>query len=378
MYDQQVVLELVGRIYAAALDPGSWPTFLTRLADVTQGTSAVIYMDVSFKTSNVAAAIRMDPHYLSLYEQHYVKVNVLTPRSLKVMPEGGVATRQNVCSDEEMLKTEYYNDFLRPMDVFHSLNGVIFSRGSESSHIDVFRPRGAESFDDQDLDLLKALMPHLQRALLVHHRIATLEGHQKATENAIDRLPMGVILQNNRGKIVSINRAARTILDQKDGLSMNGHGLKAASRQEDQQLQSMISEACQASLGVGFGSGGAMPISRPSSRRSYALLVSPLPHDHSLFGMREGTVALFIADLDAQNETLDEVLRSIFGLTRAESKVAALLAQGKSLEQACEGLFISCETGRTHLKRIFSKTETNRQGELIRLLLKCPAPSRPS
>lgn len=378
MYDQQVVLELVGRIYDAVLDPGRWPTFLTRLADVTHGTSAVIYMDVSFKTSNVAAAVRLDPHYLSLYEKHYVKVNVLTPRSIKLIPEGGVATRQTVSSDEETLKMEYYNDFLRPMGVFHSLNGLIFSRGSESSHIDVFRPRGAESFDDQDLDLLKTLMPHLQRALLVHQRIATLEAKQRTTEDAIDRLPMGVVLQNSNGKIVSINRTARTILDQKDGLSVNGHGLGAATRQEDQRLRAMISDACQASLGVGLGSGGAMPISRPSLRRPYALLVSPLPHDHSLFGMREATVAVFVADLDAQNETLDEVLRSVFGLTRAESKIAELLAQGKSLERACEGLFISCETGRTHLKRIFSKTQTNRQGELIRLLLKCPAPPRPS
>ncbi|MGH9427410.1 MAG: helix-turn-helix transcriptional regulator [Terriglobia bacterium] len=378
MYNQQVILELVGRIYDAALDPGCWATFLTRLADVTQGTSAVIYMDVSFKASNVAAAIRLDPHYLSLYEQHYVKVNVLTPRSLKLISEGGVAMRQTVCSDEEMLKTEYYNDFLRPLDVFHSMNGLILNREPAPSHIDVFRPRTAEAFDDEDLDLLKTLMPHLQRALSVHQRIATLEGHQKAAEEAIDQLPMGVILQDGRGKIISMNRAAQAILGQKDGLNVNGHGLQATSRQEDQQLRTMILEACQASLGVGFGSGGAMPISRPSLRRSYALLVSPLPHDHSLFGMREGTVAVFIADLETQNETLDEVLRSVFGLTRAESKIAALLAQGKSLEQACEGLFISCETGRTHLKRIFSKTETSRQGELIRLILKCPATPQPS
>jgi len=379
MYDQQVILKLVGRIYDAGLDPEQWPNFLTRLADVARGASAVIYMNVSFKASNVAAAIRLDPHYLSLYEKDYVKVNALTPRSLKVIPEGGVATRRLiVCSDEELFKMEYYSDFLRHLDVFHSLIGLIFHRESASSHIDVFRPRSAESFDDQDLDLLKTLMPHLRRALSLHQRISTLEGHQKASEDAIDRLPMGVIVQNSGGKIISMNWAARAILGQKDGLSVNGHGLKAFAKQEDQKLQAMIAEACQTSLGTGLGSGGAMSSSRPSLRRPYALLVSPLSLDYSLFGMREGKVAVFIADLDAQTEPLDEVLRSVFGLTRAESKVAALLAQGKSLGQACEELFVSCETGRTHLKRIFSKTETSRQGELIRLILKCPAPPPPS
>ena len=134
MYDQQVILKLVGRIYDAGLDPEQWPNFLTRLADVARGASAVIYMNVSFKASNVAAAIRLDPHYLSLYEKDYVKVNALTPRSLKVIPEGGVATRRLiVCSDEELFKMQYYSDFLRHLDVFHSQIGLIFQRESIST-----------------------------------------------------------------------------------------------------------------------------------------------------------------------------------------------------------------------------------------------------
>lgn len=56
-------------------------------------------------------------------------------------------------------------------------------------------------------------------------------------------------------------------------------------------------------------------------------------------------------------------------MTPTESKVAIALLQGASLETAAEQLGMRVQTARVHLKRVFGKTETRRQGELIRLLL---------
>jgi DNA-binding CsgD family transcriptional regulator len=62
-------------------------------------------------------------------------------------------------------------------------------------------------------------------------------------------------------------------------------------------------------------------------------------------------------------------LRSVFGLTQAESALAALLAAGDDLRSAAEKLAISYGTARTRLAEVFQKTQTHRQGELIQLLL---------
>jgi DNA-binding CsgD family transcriptional regulator len=63
----------------------------------------------------------------------------------------------------------------------------------------------------------------------------------------------------------------------------------------------------------------------------------------------------------------------MYGLTAAEAKIAAILGQGNSLNEACRTLSIKQNTARTHLKRIFSKTDTNRQSELVKLILNSPA-----
>ena len=58
----------------------------------------------------------------------------------------------------------------------------------------------------------------------------------------------------------------------------------------------------------------------------------------------------------------------IFRLTPAEARLAARLACGESLEEASERLAVSLGTARNQLKAIFTKTETNRQAELVALL----------
>jgi DNA-binding CsgD family transcriptional regulator len=66
-------------------------------------------------------------------------------------------------------------------------------------------------------------------------------------------------------------------------------------------------------------------------------------------------------------------LSDLYGLTRAESRLAAKLAQGRSLEEAASMLNITIETARSYSKRVLSKTGAKRQSELVRLLLLGPA-----
>lgn len=63
------------------------------------------------------------------------------------------------------------------------------------------------------------------------------------------------------------------------------------------------------------------------------------------------------------------LLRNALGLMSAEALVAMFLAQGRRSDETAAELGISTHTARTHLKRIFSKTQTTRQAELVHLLM---------
>src|SRR5215475_13429027 len=68
------------------------------------------------------------------------------------------------------------------------------------------------------------------------------------------------------------------------------------------------------------------------------------------------------------NESID-LLRSHFGLTPAEARLALHLVAGETLRCAAVKLSITYETARTQLKKIFNKTGTCRQAELVIVIL---------
>jgi DNA-binding CsgD family transcriptional regulator len=104
-----------------------------------------------------------------------------------------------------------------------------------------------------------------------------------------------------------------------------------------------------------------------------SLLVTPLSVDCEPLPPGEPSTAIFVSDPEQRVETAEEMLCRLYALTPTEARLAAILMQGKSLEDAGSELEVSTNTARTHLKRIFSKTGTTHQGDLISLLLSGPA-----
>jgi DNA-binding CsgD family transcriptional regulator len=68
-----------------------------------------------------------------------------------------------------------------------------------------------------------------------------------------------------------------------------------------------------------------------------------------------------------------DLLNAAFGLTHAECRVASLLADGMPLKSIAEMLGVQYDTVRKQLLSIYQKTATNRQPDLVRLLLHLPA-----
>jgi DNA-binding CsgD family transcriptional regulator len=80
-------------------------------------------------------------------------------------------------------------------------------------------------------------------------------------------------------------------------------------------------------------------------------------------------VALFVSDGDAARSRLLVAFAARYGLTRMESRVLAEIITGQGLPHVAETLQIGATTARSHLQKIFLKTGTAKQAELVRLFL---------
>jgi DNA-binding CsgD family transcriptional regulator len=365
----------IERIYQAAAAPEHWPAFLGPLCQELQTTT--IHLSFRLPTDGdrgVLLSLGMDRRFEDSYRSYFHLRDPWT-HLLGMEEEGGVRGLEEFVPTAALVRTEFYNEWMRPQNLLHGFSALLYKSGPRqlASSLAGFREKSSGPFREEDLARIRHLVPHLQRALAIHRRIQSAEMRAGAIEEALDCVFGGVILLDERGAPVATNRTADRILAGDDGLSLGRDGPRAADEEQARELQRLLAGAAKTGVGEGTDPGGVLRLARPSGRSALEVVVTPIHRQSSpLFDFR-ATAAIFVAEPDALAERSLERLRRIYGFTRAESEVASRLAGGMRLAEIAEDLGVTLYTVRAHLKRLFAKTGTHRQAELIRVLLSGPA-----
>ena len=362
---------LIGQIYDAAQNAQLWGRFLESAADALEaGASALLHQDRRSQNDQVAVSIRLDPDLVRQYLEHYASVNpwVVTAEQKGLLHDGCILPGQTIVPEAELRKTEFYSDFLTTFGGVHNLGVNVFLEESRMTNLTFHRAESQSSFGEEEVRFLQLLLPHLKRAMQIHRRVASIDLMASAAFESLEALPHGVVLVTSTGRVVFANRAAREILSARDGLSLTGGQLHAASSAQTARLQSMLARAAQTAVGAGPHSGGTLALTRPSLKRPLMAVVAPLKGLAIAIQGQHPSAVLFLADPERSLPQEPERLVELFHLTPAEARFALLLMEGRSVSEAAESLSIALETARTHVKRIHSKTGVRSQGALVSLL----------
>ena len=186
-----------------------------------------------------------------------------------------------------------------------------------------------------------------------------------ALSYGLELVRYGVMLVAGEGRLRIANRAALSILQKKDGLWLSNEGLVAERASDTRLLLRLLREAISTPA-LGELKESPILLPRKFARTSLIVRVFPGPGLKCRSdGRSRRDAMLMLYDQEMRLDVNISVLISLYGLTRGEASFAAALIRGKSIEEAAEELFISPHTARTHLKRIFMKTDTHRQSELV-------------
>ena len=179
----------------------------------------------------------------------------------------------------------------------------------------------------------------------------------------------GAMLVAEEGHPQLANQIAQAILKQKDGLTLASTGLVTERASDTRLLHKLLQDAIRRPE-LGEPRESPITLQRRAASKALIVRVVPGPGLHCGIGGEKRTALLKLYDEDRVLVVDENALVRLYGLTRGEASLAARLVRGKSIEEAANELFISIHTARTHLKRIFMKTDTHRQSELlVRLLL---------
>lgn len=213
--------------------------------------------------------------------------------------------------------------------------------------------------ENSDIDVLDSFYPHLARAGLMSARLG-LE-RAVATTDTLQRLGLPAAVLTDAAKVVSTN----SLFDGLPDLFQQGAFGRLAMFQEP--ANELL---CQAVEGVIAGKRAvySIPIRESEARRACVVHVVPLRRSaYDLFPGGSMVIAVSTITKSAL-VTNPDILTGLFDLTPAEAKFAAALVAGRSVKTASSVVGITENSGRTYLARIFTKTGTHRQAELVALL----------
>jgi DNA-binding CsgD family transcriptional regulator len=183
----------------------------------------------------------------------------------------------------------------------------------------------------------------------------------------LDQLTGGVIVTDSDGRVIQMNRAAERILRLADGLIIRNGKLGAMLIPDNERLSAFVAvaaagEKTRAAI-------GRMRVGRHSGRLEYTVTVAPLGDDVEI----DGRFLTIILVVDPEDPTPSETeLADFFGLSPAESRLAAALMAGKSLSDVAIEASVQITTMRTQLSSILRKVGVKRQLDLVRVLSRIP------
>ncbi len=379
-----LVLRLVERMYDAAIEPEGWGLALEALSEALGGAAIQLSLRIRSEAGAPASRPGSDPgpifriHLDERYHETFLRVTgedfPWAAIDRRAVVERFVRSSDMVGPDLDLdlERTSFYRDYMKPQGLALEppLCHVIASAQARPlAGMVIYRREDCRSFEPADLELLDLLVPHLARAYRIHCRFGEARHERRALREVIDRLPSGVILLDRELRAVLTNRSADQILALRDGIRLDGARPRLADPQQDRAFQRLLTESVRIDAQRGRSYGRTLSVLRPSGRRSYATMVGPLLAPPPGTNLGEAVAILFVADPEGSQISATEVLEGLYDLTPAEAELLRLLAEGRSLEEVAQQRGVTINTARSQLKQVFAKTDTRRQGELVRLVL---------
>ncbi len=369
----QALSDTIGAIYDCALDPHRWPDTCRKIAALCESTAGGICVHDMRHTQN-------DQLFVFGYQQDFLEklgVNYAeSPMAVADVVANLGDVRALSMDRDELVDSRFYREVLQPFDLLDVVWFPALRTGGRMASMHASRRERAPYYEQREMSLFKLLAPHVCRSLAISDVLDIRALRSEMLEKTLDALVAGVFLTARDGRVVYMNATAERQM--RTGTSM---------RIVNNRLHP-IDPAARAALAKAIDEAARDDIELARSEYSLAIpatdgagyVATLLPVDR---GQRRGVVALFAASVAVFTQDPirapmmpGEAFARLYKLTGGELRVLLALAQGLGAKEAADMLGISEPTVRTHLQRMFSKTDTPRQADLLRLLQNSAPPIR--
>lgn len=187
---------------------------------------------------------------------------------------------------------------------------------------------------------------------------------------ALNSSAVATLLVDAGGHLLFANSAAERLLASGSGLRRAGTMLSGTRLADTMRLHASIEHVTR----LHDVPAPVLALDRENGR---PLLAAVLPAKLMASAPGDAAAIVHVFDPDHDLEPLLTPVCRLYGLSPVEGRLASLLARGMALGDAAKAMRVQEQTARSYLKQVFLKTDTNRQAELVWLMLKSAVRTAP-
>lgn len=365
------LLDLIGEIYDCALDTRRWPDVLQRVTSLVDGVQAAItWHDTTRPSFAIQKDWNVNRHYAEVMLENFAQNPFRTAPWYVDVDEPFSAFDHY--GETELKRTPWFKRTHERFGYGDVALSVLARSVSQFGGLSVHRLAHQAQFREQELALLRVLTPHIRRSVMIADLLDARTLERASLSATLDLLAVGVVLTDETARIIHTNDIALRHLEEGRALRRDADRLSAHDPKVAGELRQAIADAADGQKISVLRSGIAIPVG------DFAAWVLPLDSGlrrdfGSAFAARS---IVFISEQQRSQPFPAELFVRRFGLTPSECRLLMLLTDGMTLSEAAAASGIALTTAKTHLARLFHKTGTQRQVDLVRLAVHAFSPAR--
>lgn len=365
--------KLTSLIFAAAIDESKWVNFLRVLSDISGGVYTHIFgHDLSTGLSLGNTLYQYQNDFVESYDAYYGNVNAWVPGFFE-HNVGEIVHVQDMLALEDLHKTEFYQDWVKPQEDITGGGGAILHKDNSRMFIvgGNIRSKDSEKLEARWMRLLELITPNLRHAFELSRTLGGLRLEKAIAEQSFVSRETAVAVLNANGLIVYSNPLAQTMLESGTLVRLAPNGTFCFT---ERKFRNTLNQALSSLVIRDANVFASFPTHDEFADNSYVCSLTrfdPSSLDSAPlganFGFSQPCLLLTLAKINRAPD-IANILTSTFGLTPAEANVACLLTNGQTLQEIANQREVSLHTVRNQLKSAMSKTEKRRQVDLSKLI----------
>jgi DNA-binding CsgD family transcriptional regulator len=366
--EQSTFLNAVEKVYETALYDDRWSSSLDAIANIfgAVGVSFEIFESATNQPIAIELGSELCVPAAQVYMDYYGRISPRVKYN-NGKPSGFVSYDHMILTESEMDRDEYYADCMAPAGLRYFLAVQVFCSASHQAVFAAQRSPSQGHVGDAEIATLKRLLPHLQQATDLRFRLTAAQIVGGQDLEGLEHLNEACLTIDKTGKALHVNSAAAEIFSRNDGVALQNSRLnfgdKLAAHWFGNALARLDSVDGEDLTERDFS------VRRSSGKRPYLIAIRALPRLNEFTPYAEPAAAMvFLRDPEYYTRINSDLLKRSYGLSAAETELAAALDRGLTLHDVANERGVSITTVRTQLYALMAKLNVNRQTDLARLL----------